>query len=245
MQAFIDNSISKTINFPIGTLEEDVAEAYMLAWELNCKGITVYVTGSRESVVLETADTANKKADSIEKEKVFLWNDSRKPRPKHLRGDTFEIDTPVGKAFVTINYNGGGQPFEVFLNTAKAGSETAAVSEAIGRLISLNLRIASPVEPRERLETIKNQLTGIGGGRSMGFGQYRVRSLPDGVAKILEQYLEETDNTSKEPGSDNESPEYRPIGNQLRGDLCPECGQASVINEEGCAKCYSCGHSEC
>lgn len=245
MQAFIDNSISKTINFPQGTFEEDVAEAYMLAWELNCKGITVYVTGSRDSVVLETADTANKKSDSTDTEKVFLWNDSRKPRPKHLKGDTFEIDTPVGKAFVTINYNGGGQPFEVFLNTAKAGSETAAVSEAIGRLISLNLRIASPVEPRERLDTIKNQLAGIGGGRSMGFGQYRVRSLPDGVAKILEQYLEETDTTSSELKYDKEAPEYTTVGNQLRGDLCPECGQASVINEEGCAKCYSCGHSEC
>ena len=106
MQAFIDNSISKTINFPQGTFEEEVAEAYMLAWELNCKGITVYVTGSRESVVLETADTANKKLEPSENEKIFIWNDSRKPRPKHLKGDTFEIDTPVGKAFVTINYNG-------------------------------------------------------------------------------------------------------------------------------------------
>ena len=245
MQAFIDNSISKTINFPQGTFEEEVAEAYMLAWELNCKGITVYVTGSRESVVLETADTANKKLEPSENEKIFIWNDSRKPRPKHLKGDTFEIDTPVGKAFVTINYNGGGQPFEVFLNTAKAGSETAAVSEAIGRLISLNLRIASPVEPRERLETIKNQLTGIGGGRSMGFGQYRVRSLPDGVAKILEQYLDETSSVAQTSNQKSEMPEYPPVANQLRGDLCPECGQASVINEEGCAKCYSCGHSEC
>ncbi len=61
LQAFVDNSLSKTVNFPEGATEEDVAKAYMLAWELGCKGITVYVTGSREKVVLETKATAEKK----------------------------------------------------------------------------------------------------------------------------------------------------------------------------------------
>jgi ribonucleoside-diphosphate reductase alpha chain len=83
---------------------------------------------------------------------------------------------------VTVNENGGDQPFEVFINTAKAGSETAAVSEAIGRMISYLLRLASPVEPLSRLREVVSQLSGIGGGRSLGFGPNRVRSLPDGVA---------------------------------------------------------------
>src|SRR5919201_5252561 len=64
LQAFVDNSLSKTVNFPESATEEDVAKAYMLAWELGCKGITVYVTGSREKVVLETKATADKKASA-------------------------------------------------------------------------------------------------------------------------------------------------------------------------------------
>ena len=61
MQAFVDNSLSKTINFNAGATVDDVATAYRLAWKLGCKGITVYVTGSRETVVLETLATADKK----------------------------------------------------------------------------------------------------------------------------------------------------------------------------------------
>ena len=144
MQAFVDNSLSKTINFPADASRDEVAEAYQLAWELGCKGITVYVTGSREKVVLETKVAKEEPApEPAEKERV-IWNGAKKARPSQLSGYTFKVDTPVGKAFVTVNQNGDDQPFEVFLNTAKAGSETAAVSEAIGRLISYNLRLSSP-----------------------------------------------------------------------------------------------------
>jgi ribonucleoside-diphosphate reductase alpha chain len=108
-----------------------------------------------------------------------------------LTGRTYSIGTPVGKAFITINENGSDQPFEAFVNTAKAGSETAAVSEAIGRLISYLLRMASPIKPTDRMREIVRQLIGIGGGRSLGFGPNRVRSLPDGIGQVLDQYLQE------------------------------------------------------
>ena len=210
LQVFVDNSLSKTINFPEDATEEDVATAYQLAWELGCKGITVYVTGSRNKVVLETKATARQKQDGLEHsiafkmhrskiqeklpvEQLSIWHDKKKPRPSSLHGYTISISTPLGKAFVTVNENGGNQPFEVFVNTAKAGSDTAAVSEAIGRLISYLLRLASPVAPRDRLREIWRQLSGIGGGRSLGFGPNRVRSLPDGVAQALAQYLEASD----------------------------------------------------
>jgi ribonucleoside-diphosphate reductase alpha chain len=264
MQAFIDNSLSKTINFPAGATEEEVATAYKLAWELGCKGITVYVTGSREVVVLETHETAKGKEPLPSTDDLpVIWNKSKKPRPRMLVGRTFTTNTPVGKAFVTINQNGDDQPFEVFLNTAKAGSETAAVSEAIGRLLSYILRLASPVAPRKRLYEIYRQLRGIGGSRSSGFGPNRVSSLPDGVALVVGEYLEATAHEHED--------EYQPIhtngngnGNGKHtkadevedqasgrmdihqvGDMCPECGHASVINEEGCRKCYNCGFSEC
>jgi ribonucleotide reductase alpha subunit len=261
LQAFVDNSLSKTVNFPETATEEDVAKAYMLAWELGCKGITVYVTGSREKVVLETKATAEKKEASVspqpkpEVAKTFSA-DPKKPRPRALTGKTYSVETPVGKAFVTINENGGEQPFEAFINTAKAGSETAAVSEAIGRLISYILRMTSPTKQTDRLREIVRQLTGIGGGRSLGLGPNRVRSLPDGIGQVLEMYLRE------KSGASSVTEEKTNGGNGIMGhkieeeveanfqkmkigDLCPECGEAAVVNEEGCRKCYACGYSEC
>lgn len=258
LQAFVDNSLSKTVNFPEGAAEDDVATAYMLAWELGCKGITVYVTGSREVVVLETKATAEKKAPqpapetgSTHQAVPTMWHGTKKPRPKALTGKTFNIDTPVGKTFVTINENGGEQPFETFVNTAKAGSETAAVSEAIGRLISYILRMASPVAPLDRMREVVIQLIGIGGGRSLGFGPNRVRSLPDGIGQVLDQYLREKNGIPTEEIKSNgngggHTIEEEAAMNKMRiGDLCPECGEAAVVNEEGCRKCYACGYSEC
>ena len=131
-----------------------------------------------------------------------MWHDSKKPRPRALVGKTYNVDTPLGKAFITVNENGGDQPFEVFINTAKAGSETAAVSEAIGRMISYILRIASPVEPLNRLREVVRQLGGIGGGRSLGFGPNRVRSLPDGVGQVIDMYLREKDGLAETVGEE-------------------------------------------
>jgi ribonucleoside-diphosphate reductase alpha chain len=229
------------------------------------------VTGSRDKVVLETHATAKAKEKSEAPAPVPaapvpavpapvpaappaplpMFHESKKPRPMRLSGATFQINTPLGKAFVTINENGGKQPFEVFITTAKAGSETAAVSEAIGRLVSYILRLASPVAPRERLTEVVRQLTGIGSGRSIGFGPNRVASLPDGVARALAEYM-----AGDEPAEDEPAPQgsgvilasspAAPGQMSLKiGDLCPECGEAALVNEEGCRKCYACGFSQC
>lgn len=233
MQAFVDNSLSKTINFPSSATVKDVEEAYFLAWKLDCKGITVYVAGTREKVVLETKETALKKEGLAE----FVVA-QKKPRDHSLTGKTYKIETPLGTAYVTINRNGDDQPFEVFCNVGKAGSDTAAVSEAIGRLISLAMRLPSPLSPRERLEQVIGQLSGIGGGRPMGFGSQRVRSLPDGIAHVLAEELGQT--RTRQSAEDAQQMQLFEAG-----DLCPDCGHASLINEEGCRKCYSCGYSEC
>ena len=258
IQAFVDNSISKTVNFPATATEADVATAYLLAWELGCKGITVYVTGSREKVVLETKKTQVAKeppatpggpsAQSAEHGPIHAH---KRPRPRKLEGYTYKMSTPLGTAFITINQNGDDHPFEVFLNVGKAGSDTAAVAEALGRLISLVLRMPSPMDSTERLKNVAEQLVGIGGGRPMGFGPQRVRSLPDGIAQALLEYLNQATMDERSNGHDNgqhdEAPRTPPA-QQLAlkiGDLCPECGEAAFVNEEGCRKCYNCGHSEC
>jgi len=251
LQAFVDNSLSKTINFSETATEEDVAAAYLLATELGCKGITVYVTGSREKVVLETRATTQKKQDADETRRMLIWPESKKPRPRTLPGRTFKVETPVGKAFVTVNENGGWQPFEVFINTSKAGSETAAVSEAIGRLISYVLRLASPLSPRERMSEVVKQLSGIGGVRSLGFGSNRVRSLPDGVGQVLDEYIQETEaeaRAQEKASGDGHFGDSHASARQMAlkmGDLCPECGEATMVYEEGCRKCYACGYTEC
>jgi ribonucleoside-diphosphate reductase alpha chain len=234
LQAFVDASISKTINFPADAEPEEVARAFELAWELRCKGLTVYVTGSRENVVLETKRTKRSRKRS---QSASMSTDVR-PRPHSLSGQTYRVQTPLGTAYTTVNVNGDGEPFEVFLNVGKAGSDTAAVAEAIGRLVSLVLRLPSPLSSSRRLNQVVRQLRGIGSGRSLGFGRDRVRSLPDGVAQVLAEHL-----GLAEPGNG------RTGGGQLplfpEGDLCPECGQASLVFEEGCRHCYTCGYSEC
>jgi ribonucleoside-diphosphate reductase alpha chain len=170
-----------------------------------------------------------------------------KPRPRTMKGVTYRSETPLGTAFVTVNQNGEGEPFEVFASVGKAGSDTSAVSEAIGRLISMILRLPSSMSPRERVEQIVNQLSGIGGRRPMGFGKDRVRSLPDAIAQVLAEYIGLT-----EPGVQEILAARLSAATQIGGkasvkvgDMCPDCGLATLVYEEGCQKCYSCGFSEC
>ncbi len=234
IQAFVDNSISKTVNFPANATVEDVARAYHLAWQLGCKGLTVYVTGSRDHVVLETQKTRQEKGGNGHHVEPV------KPRPGALRGTTYRTPTPLGTAFITVNENGNSEPFEVFANVGKAGSDTAAVAEAIGRLISLTLRMPSSLTARERLAEIVDQLAGIGGGRPLGFGPNRVRSLPDAMAQVLARHIAHVE--AEQP------PEQLPLplpAAHPDADLCPDCGQAALVATEGCRKCINCGYSEC
>ncbi|MBK8047398.1 MAG: adenosylcobalamin-dependent ribonucleoside-diphosphate reductase [Anaerolineales bacterium] len=282
IQAFTDNSISKTCNFPEGATEEDVAKAYMLAWETGCKGLTVYVTGSRQIVVLETKATREKKeepagaaaalvepalngangyhAHTSEHNAEPAANDGlddgfssvqidvkptlvKRPRPRKLHGATYRKETPLGTAYITVNSDERDEPFEVFMNVGKAGTEVTAVSEAMGRLISLILRMPASLPPSERLRWIKDEMAGIGGGRPLGFGVNRVRSLPDGIAQVLAEHLSELPhNVIEELQAEQLA---LPINTKPIGDICPECGEASFLNVEGCRKCHICGYSEC
>ena len=243
IQRFVDNSISKTCNFPANATERDVERAYIQAWESGCKGLTVYVTGSRDQVVLETKEVKERKLSGIpaiveglgigidwEKEEPAI----KRPRPHLLHGSSYRKDTPLGTAYVTVNSGDDQEPFEVFVNIGKAGSDVTAVSEAIGRLISLTLRMPSTIPPTERLRWVIDEMAGIGGGRALGFGAGRVRSLPDGVAQVLAEHI------GWLGPDDDEKPAWNTIG-----DLCPECGEASFIHTEGCRKCHVCGYSEC
>lgn len=275
IQRFIDNSISKTCNFPETATEEDVRKAYLMAWELGCKGLTVYVTGSRNEVVLETKSTQDAKTESAEAPvtELDVVTSSKRPRPKVVIGRTHEISTPFGKAFVTVNRNGetGQRPFEVFVTLGKSGSDTAAFAEALGRLISGWLRSAS--SPDHALEEIAYQLKGIGGFTSIGFGFSRVSSIPDAVSKILRDEIEYTKKLKESNGlmvlesagyEANQSSLFqsgnRDVKTSMNSDdhnvevtvpalhnasMCPECNNMTLLETEGCIKCNFCGYSRC
>jgi len=235
-QRHTDNGVSKTINLPTETGEGDVAEAYLLAWREGCLGITVFRDDCKGEQVL-TAGLADSSVAGGPG--TALPDRVVKPRPHSLSGVTYRMETPIGTAFITVNETPGGDPFEVFVQVGKGGSDTMAVAEALGRLISLVLRLPSPLSAQRRLEEVISQLSRIGGGQPTGFGAAKVLSLPDALARTLGEHI------GVERGEDSTaSPSSR--GSRRRvGDLCKECGQATFVYEEGCKKCLSCGFNEC
>lgn len=273
IQKYVDASISKTVNAPNCHTVEDVKRIYTLAYELGCKGIAYMREGSRQGVLMRKEEPKKE-----EVKEVVINTPEVKPRPAIVQGATYRAETPVGQAYVTVNTNGGNQPIEVFINVGKAGSDVTAMAEAMGRLISLILRMASPVTPMERARKVAAELVGIGGARSMGFGENRVRSLPDAVAKVIDRHFgffpkHRLDESATEPDriigektNGTEAPkteediqallakmgatpkvavvEEKPQ-RMVTVDLCPKCGEGSLVFEESCKKCYNCGYSEC
>jgi ribonucleoside-diphosphate reductase alpha chain len=232
-QRYTDNGVSKTINLPNEATEEDVARAYKLAWELGCLGITVFRDGCKGEQVLNVG--VGKKKDQTPAPATGSIT-TIKPRPHSLHGTTYRMETPIGTAFITVNGTASGDPFEVFLQVGKGGSDTMAVAEALGRLISLMLRMPSPLSAQRRLEEVISQLSRIGGAQPVGFGPSKVLSLPDALARCLAEHLGQISSTGASPAT---------AAKKTVGDLCKECGQATFVYEEGCKKCLSCGFNEC
>jgi ribonucleoside-diphosphate reductase alpha chain len=175
-----------------------------------------------------------------------LWNKPKiRPRPKLARGVTIKKDSPLGAVYITINNDDEGEPLEIFITAGKAGSDVTSMADAMGRLASILLRIASPVTPHERLQEIVTQLKGIGGARSTGFGPNRVRSLPDAVAQAVEECCTLADGVVQETELPDGHVQVQLPLPSVRADLCPQCGEASFVHEEGCMHCNACGFSQC
>lgn len=262
VQKYTDSSISKTVNAPNSHTVEQVKKLYMDAYKLGCKGITYMRDGSRMGVLEHLVD---KKKEEVKTEPVVV---APTRRPMTLNGRTYKVVTPVGEGFVTINRDANNQPFEVFVTIGKGGMHTMADAEALGRMISTTLRMASDENRREVAQKIARQLRGIGGSSHIGFGKDRVMSLPDAIGKVLAEELALTDvqdpqqqpldltedmnkhllNNGHAVNGFNEQLNILTLGGnqtQKSGDLCPECGNSTFVLEEGCQKCHSCGYSKC
>jgi ribonucleoside-diphosphate reductase alpha chain len=248
IQKYVDASISKTVNAPNSHTVEDVKKLYNLAYKLGCKGIAYMRDGSRPGVL-------ERKSEPVEAKKEYTI----KPRPMVVHGATYRINTPVGIAFITLNTNGGTppEPLEIFINVGKAGSDVYAMAEGLGRMISVALRFSSHISIFDRVNEIISQLRGIGGSRTMGFGKDRIRSLPDAVAKVLSMHYG-LNGEAKTNGVVKENPKLVTASTQpslieatlevpksTSFDICPSCGEATFVHEEGCKKCYGCGYSAC
>ncbi|MDD3056755.1 MAG: adenosylcobalamin-dependent ribonucleoside-diphosphate reductase [Sphaerochaeta sp.] len=254
IQKWVDSSISKTGNTPKEYTVEQTGKLYELLYDLGCKGGTTYRDGSRDTQVL----TVKKEEPKVEKP-VVSRSSEPKPRVRStvLRGTTYRKATPIGTAYITVNCDGPNPSdiFEVFINVAKVGSDVAADAEGLGRLISLMLRMPSPLTPDLRAQAIIGQLSGIGSGRSMGFGKNRVMSLPDAVAQVLQEHIGSSDSQREASRLPDEEDEVEDAGQldlglpsvtaSVKPDICPICGNVTFVNIEGCKKCFSCGHSEC
>ena len=251
-QRWVDSAISKTCNCPADYTVEQTKELYELMYKLGCKGGTIYRDKSRDEQVLNLKEEPAKVEEKtgVVAPAANPHQPKVRPRPYKRYGATVSKATPAGTAHVTMNDDEEGKPFEVFVDIGKGGSDIKAMAEALGRMASLVLRVSSPLTPRERIQEIVSQLSGIGGPRSMGFGRNRVRSLPDALAQALEeQYLLEEENHHHNVIVSKPMPqpmlEEKHEKSPVQADLCPGCGNTSLVAIEGCQSCYNCGHAEC
>lgn len=219
IQRWVDSSISKTANCPSDFTIEDTKKLYELAFDLGCKGVTIYRDGSRDVQVLSTEkkedkqeavaevnndasatkeetgslDTLNQSlAVDVDPQTKKVFDKQYKSRPQVLRGATYKINTPFGMAYITIN-DLDGIPSEIFLNVGKAGSDVFAMAEALGRVCSLFLRYG---DHGHKVELLIKHLKGIGGSGAIGFGANRVESIADAVAKALETHVQSNEHAA-------------------------------------------------
>ncbi len=224
-QQYVDNAVSKTVNFPNIATPDDVKRVYLLAHKSGCKGVTVYRDGSREEQVLST------QKEVPPKETITGAEESKKivpkKRPDIVNGITQAMSTGCGSLYVTVNEGDDGMPFEIFNHIGKAGGCAASQSEAIGRLVSLSLRCN--IAP----EQIIKQLRGISCHQPSWADGGKILSCADAIAKAIENYSNRNgENAGKK------SSVVMHIG------ACPECGGA-VEHEGGCDVCHNCGFTRC
>jgi len=239
-QKFTDNAVSKTVNFPHEATMKDIEEVYLLAYELGCKGVTVYRDGSRDEQVLSYGKDRGSTQPS---DPAGMALPAPRPRPGMTQGMTIKMKTGCGNLYVTINEDEKGL-CEVFTQMGKAGGCAASQSESVSRMVSLALR--SGIEA----EAILKQLSGIRCPAPLWQNGEMILSCSDAIAKAMRQYVDIKSERGDEPLKVVEFPaRTRKKSNvdDLRsamGNLCPDCS-GTLEFAEGCATCHSCGYSKC
>ncbi len=238
IQTETDNAVSKTVNFQNSATREEVAEVYMLAYKLDCKGVTIYRDGSRDSQVLNIGKVNNGEAPPA----PIQQNITPRPRPEITMGLTERVQIGCGNLYVTVNYDDNGI-CEVFTSTGKAGG-CPSQSESTARLVSIALRSGISVEE------ILDQLRGIRCPSTVRQSGLKCTSCPDAIAKVIKKVydlqngIKQVDKTpAKVQGATVEKNVETAI-NEKMFKYCPECG-SPLEHEGGCISCRNCGYSKC
>jgi len=246
-QKHVHNATSKTINFPYEATVEDVRKAYLLAYELGCKGITIYRDRSREEQVLNVGNPIQNPGKTEQISVALKKEIAPRPRPEVIIGTTTKVSTGCGNLYVTINVDEEGTPFELFTQMGKAGGCAASQLEAIGRLVSLGFR--SGLEVKSIIEQLRNIRCPS---PSWEKGQ-RIFSCADAIARVVEKRLVskqvvkaalETTPIPMKHSHDDEGASFGLGGHADIVGVCPDCGGA-LRHEEGCQRCHACGYSKC
>ncbi|MBU1112780.1 MAG: vitamin B12-dependent ribonucleotide reductase [Candidatus Omnitrophica bacterium] len=243
-QEFTDNAVSKTVNLPNSATVDDVKEAYLISYKLDCKGVTVYRDGSRSVQVL-TVDGADKKKEVKETQNYSLTVPYPKPRPEVILGTTTKVTTGCGNLYITVNQDEEGSLFEVFTQMGKAGGCAASQLEAVGRLVSLSLRGGIDIK------VVVEQLKGIRCPSPSWDKGKKIFSCADAIARVLEKRGSDQKEIVKVVTAPvKSSEESKIIASFSVGDspnvvgVCVECGYA-LRHQEGCLVCDACGYSKC
>jgi ribonucleoside-diphosphate reductase alpha chain len=227
-QKYTDNAVSKTVNFRHEATMAEVDEVYRLAFDLNCKGVTVYRDGSRQNQVITTGTAGQSSGDSAH---GFSGTIHPRPRPSVTHGRTYKTKTGCGTLYVNVNSDDFGI-CEVFTQMGKSGGCAASNAEAVSRMVSLALRAG--IDPKSIVE----QLRGIRCPIPTWHEGEMVLSCADAIGRTLERAINEMHGV---PGQPKISFSGLDMG------LCPQCPECGGImeTESGCAVCKSCGFSKC
>jgi ribonucleoside-diphosphate reductase alpha chain len=241
-QKYTDNAVSKTVNFPNDATRNDIEEVYLLAYELGCKGVTVYRDGSRDEQVLSVGNGQGQAVVPAGDPGTIM--PAPRPRPSLTQGMTIKMKTGCGNLYVTINEDEKGL-CEVFTQMGKAGGCAGSQSESVSRMVSLALR--SGIEA----DAILRQLSGIRCPSPLWQNGEMILSCSDAIAKAMRQYVEIRRERGDEPPKIVDFPATGGKTGQdvedmiaSMGRLCPDCS-GSLEFAEGCATCHSCGYSKC
>lgn len=240
-QTHVDNAVSKTVNMPNTATIQDVRHAYQLAYDLNCKGITIYRDGSKQQQVLNLV--SNTKPQK-----------SKRDLSQGVSSEYYEIKTGHGPLHVHIDFDETG-PYRVFASLAPVGTELSGLASLTGVMISKYLEEGgNPADLLKHLQSVK-------GDRPLGLGKNKINSIPHAIGVALRTHLQKhgwvatASDDQAELISEHDLETSKIAEDQAlelwnlanTSDQCPECFSSNIRFGAGCSGpvCHDCGYSEC
>ncbi|MGE3653137.1 MAG: adenosylcobalamin-dependent ribonucleoside-diphosphate reductase [Flavobacteriales bacterium] len=250
VQKWIDHSISVTVNVPNDCTEELVSQIYQTGWESGCKGITVYRDGSRSGVLI-----SNDKKEDKKDENIYTFSETNAPkRPDKLEAEIIQFNNESEKWIAVIGLL-DGRPYEIFTGAAKESFSILSHVQK-GWVIKEKAEDGKSRYDFQYEDSHGYKTTIEGLSRTFNQEYWNYAKLISGVLRhgmplsfvvdmVDNLHLsDETLNTWKK-GVVRSLKKFIPDGTKPAENVCPSCKEPSLVYEEGCLNCKSCGHSKC